>query len=363
MSKLKKHLEESYQIATCNALKNAERNKIRFDRHVLESTLEIGDRDLVRQVHLWGKHKLADKWEPSAYIIVRRIGELPVYTVRPEGEEGPLRTLHRDLLLPRGSLTLATERMSNPPNPATRPRTRQQVSGGDPNGDGADDTAGSMEDEVPEYWIRIPTTDESHGKALGTLTSTLSPLVGCDPQLPSEAPGYDMSPVVMDPTGREACLDNSHKEKLIEENTISQSVLEEMSDSGELSEGELSEELPQCPDEEKQRSVEVEPEEDTREPLSNVPGDISSDIERHESSQEPECSMRRSQRKKEKTERFQYRELGNPLVLVAQAFFHGLTNAFTNSLNGVDFVETSLPSAFDKAVTCQPVRANAMGHA
>lgn len=54
--KLKKKLEESYQIATSNALTNAERNKIRFDRHVVDSTLEVGDRVLVRQIRLRGKH-------------------------------------------------------------------------------------------------------------------------------------------------------------------------------------------------------------------------------------------------------------------------------------------------------------------
>lgn len=52
VSNLKKHLEESYQIAADNILKNAERNKMRFDRHAVDSTLEVGDRVLVRQVRL-----------------------------------------------------------------------------------------------------------------------------------------------------------------------------------------------------------------------------------------------------------------------------------------------------------------------
>lgn len=98
----------------------------------------------MRQVRLQGKHKLTDKWEPSVYIVVCRAGELPVYTVKPEGE-GPLRTLHWDLLLPSGFLAVSTKKASNPPNPASRPRTRQQVSGGDFDEDGADDTARSLE--------------------------------------------------------------------------------------------------------------------------------------------------------------------------------------------------------------------------
>lgn len=58
---LKSHLEESYRIVTRNALKTAERNKARFDRHVTEFTLDVVDRVLVRNVKLRGKHKLADK--------------------------------------------------------------------------------------------------------------------------------------------------------------------------------------------------------------------------------------------------------------------------------------------------------------
>lgn len=170
VSNLKKHLEESYQIAAHNAFKNAERNKMRFDRHVVDSTLEVGDRVLVRQVHLQGKHKLADKWEPSVYIEVCRAGELQVYTVRPEGKEGPVPTLHRDLLLSCGFLSVTSEMVSNPPNHVSRPRTRQPVSGGDSNEDGAEDTAESMEDDVPEYWLRIPTTGKSREEASGTLT-------------------------------------------------------------------------------------------------------------------------------------------------------------------------------------------------
>ncbi|KAJ8286180.1 hypothetical protein GJAV_G00035430 [Gymnothorax javanicus] len=49
---LKSHLEESYRIATRSAAKVAERNKIRFDKRVTPSTLDIGDRVLVRNVSI-----------------------------------------------------------------------------------------------------------------------------------------------------------------------------------------------------------------------------------------------------------------------------------------------------------------------
>ena len=86
MHDLKGRLEESYRVATENASKTAERNKQRFDRRVVESTLETGDRVLVRNVWIRGKHKLADKWEPEIHIVVKRAGDLPVYTVKPEGK-------------------------------------------------------------------------------------------------------------------------------------------------------------------------------------------------------------------------------------------------------------------------------------
>ena len=92
---LKSHLEESYKIATGNAEKVMQRNKTRYDKHVTASELSVGDRVLVRNVRLRGKHKLADKWESDVYIVVKRAGTLPVYTVRPENKEKPSRTLHR----------------------------------------------------------------------------------------------------------------------------------------------------------------------------------------------------------------------------------------------------------------------------
>lgn len=70
--------------------KTTERNKVRFDRRVTESSLEEGDRVLVRNVRLRRKYNLADRWDPVVHIVVGRAGELLVYTVRPEKQECPL---------------------------------------------------------------------------------------------------------------------------------------------------------------------------------------------------------------------------------------------------------------------------------
>lgn len=123
---LKSQLRESYQLATKNAEKVADKNKKRFDVRVRESTLEAGDRVLVRNLRLRQKHKLADRWESKVYIVQKRAGDLPVYVVCPEGQDGPTRTLHRDLLLPCGFLSEEEEVVE--PKPARRLRTKQTFS-------------------------------------------------------------------------------------------------------------------------------------------------------------------------------------------------------------------------------------------
>lgn len=123
---LRSRLEESYQLATKNAAKSAEKNKTWFDERVRPSALAEGDRVLVCNVKLRGKHKLEDKWEKDIYIVVKRAGDLPVYTMRPETDSAGLtQTLHRDLLLPCGFLPASTTPES-PVNSGRRPQTHSQ---------------------------------------------------------------------------------------------------------------------------------------------------------------------------------------------------------------------------------------------
>lgn len=123
---LRSRLEESYKVATENAKKTADRNKARFDKHVVDSTLTEGDRVLVRNVRLRGKQKLADKWESDVYVVIKQSGDIPVYVVKPETKDGLLRTLHRDLLLPCGFLPLTPVEVELVTKERPRrPRTRQ----------------------------------------------------------------------------------------------------------------------------------------------------------------------------------------------------------------------------------------------
>ena len=62
-SKLQKRLKFAYQVASSEAQKSAGRQKLIYDSKVRESTVDIGNRGLNRNVGLKGKHKLADKWD------------------------------------------------------------------------------------------------------------------------------------------------------------------------------------------------------------------------------------------------------------------------------------------------------------
>ncbi|KAK7881158.1 hypothetical protein WMY93_029567 [Mugilogobius chulae] len=144
VANLRSRLEYCYQLASKSAEKSAARNKSRFDRRVTPSCLEAGDRVLVRNVRLRGKHKLEDKWESDVYVVLRRAGDLPVYTVRSEKHpDAPCRTLHRDLLLPCGFLPVDLGGSSPQPSPARRPVTRSQRP--------VDSVVEQLEDEEEEW--------------------------------------------------------------------------------------------------------------------------------------------------------------------------------------------------------------------
>jgi hypothetical protein len=72
-----------------------------YDIRVREAKLESGDRVLVRNVGLKGKHKLADKWGRDVYIVAEQPNpDVPVFLVKKEHGRGNPRTVHRNLLYP-----------------------------------------------------------------------------------------------------------------------------------------------------------------------------------------------------------------------------------------------------------------------
>ena len=153
---LRQRLQESYSLAAKNFQKMGEKNKARFDKKVRAAELLEGDRVLVRNVNIRGKHKLADRWEQKIHVVVRRIRDSPVYVVKPETGEGPQRTLHRDLLLPCGFLPVTEIREHSPPaDTSKKMKLRDKTTKGtQEDADCQEDESYSDEDELyPSSWV------------------------------------------------------------------------------------------------------------------------------------------------------------------------------------------------------------------
>lgn len=104
VAKLKKDLQRAYRLATEASDSNHQRNKKAHDKHVKEQVLDKGDRVLLRNLGVTGKHKLKCKWLPSPYIVMEKLPNLPVYKIKPERGMGAEKTIHRNHLLPIGYL-------------------------------------------------------------------------------------------------------------------------------------------------------------------------------------------------------------------------------------------------------------------
>ena len=111
VERVKSNLSSAYERASACAAKQHSRNKQRYDSKAWAAPLEVGDRVLVRKVHFKeGPRKLEDKWEDKVYIVVAiPEDKLHVYDVRIEEDvKAKVRRLHRNLLLPMGSIISST---------------------------------------------------------------------------------------------------------------------------------------------------------------------------------------------------------------------------------------------------------------
>ena len=114
---LKEQLSYAYKNACVAMEKASAKNKVRYDAAAKASDLCVGDRVLVRRLGLRRTGKLSDKWEDTIHVVIARRDNMPVYTVQDEDKLGPLRTLHRNYLLPLGFVS----------QPEIKPRTKVNV--------------------------------------------------------------------------------------------------------------------------------------------------------------------------------------------------------------------------------------------
>ena len=121
-TKLKKRLQFAYKVASNEARKNTDRHKRNYDLKVREATLDVGDRVLVRQVGFRGRHKIADRWEKTPYVVIQIPNkDVPVFKVQKESGDQVIKTLHRNMLLPFSAIPGKWE---VPDTPARPQRTR-----------------------------------------------------------------------------------------------------------------------------------------------------------------------------------------------------------------------------------------------
>ena len=125
ISSLRDKLQFAYQLASKRAGEARQKQKSFFDRGIRQVQLNTGDRVLVRKTAFKGKHKLANKWDREPYVITDQPNhDIPVFIVRKEnGTE--TKTLHRNLLLPIGTLPITEE---DPTTPIERPRKKTKAS-------------------------------------------------------------------------------------------------------------------------------------------------------------------------------------------------------------------------------------------
>lgn len=126
---LQKRLKESYDIALKTIESSQQRQKSNYDNRVRGATLDIGDRVLVKVLAFDGRHKIADRWEDSAYVVISQPNlDIPVFCVRREDGIGRQRILHRNHLLPIGFLHGDVPISSSKLRPRPAPRSRKRAS-------------------------------------------------------------------------------------------------------------------------------------------------------------------------------------------------------------------------------------------
>ncbi len=116
---LQQELKSAYELAEENAGKKNAGNKRRYDQRLHYSHLVPGDRVLIRNLGLQGKHKLADRWSTEPYVVQSQMPNLPVFRLNPVSGTGPVKILHRNHILPIGQ-----ELRQEVPHSVPKPRKR-----------------------------------------------------------------------------------------------------------------------------------------------------------------------------------------------------------------------------------------------
>ncbi|RXN05331.1 Retrovirus-related Pol polyprotein from transposon 412 [Labeo rohita] len=314
VKKLRERLQESYELASDNSRKMSEKNKARFDLKVRAAELMPGDRVLVRNLSVRGKHKLADRWEKMVHTVVKRISDGPVYVVKPEKSSGPYRTLHRDLLLPCGFLPASPEEQmpETTLNVNRKHKMRTRASTEVREGDECEEQ--SSDEEEGYFQIPIPEI------------VTRSPLIK---RVDDRSPNSNNVPVKSSDQLNPHAVEFAPRTLPMPRSESNQPVVEPTREAFEIVTGGA----PVLPVSE---SVEIENDPDyvTIEiPEEMVPDSGAESPELSHSSVDTESvPLRRSGRERRPPKTLEYEELGKPILLALTSFFDSLGNILAASL-------------------------------
>lgn len=316
---LRQRLQESYTLAAENSKKTGERNKLRFDAKVRAAELVEGDRVLIRNVNIRGKHKLADKWEKSIHIVVKRIDGGPLYVVKPERGSGPHRTLHRDLLLPCGFLPVEKTPEQGPRLDKAKKMPLRSGKRRDLQTEN-DTSEGNLTDEEEEtYLFEGPPQFATWGPYVQEIESTLQrqPLIPLNPEAPEFSTQHSL-------TSDRMTSDQSVKppELLIETSSDVDQPFPQSRDHVVV-------DIPECDiSREEERNRNVSPNrKDNDTTLPNQHHDIVSQELEEDLNVIPESRLsepRCSHRERHQPHKFTYDELGKPLILAICSLIESL---------------------------------------
>ena len=92
-------LLQAYDSVRGNAERRVNWNQKRYDRNARTLPLLPGERVLIRNFRRRAQGKLAPQWLPLPFVVVSQpYQDRPVFAIRPEGKDGPIRTIHRNNL-------------------------------------------------------------------------------------------------------------------------------------------------------------------------------------------------------------------------------------------------------------------------
>ena len=237
---LKNRLTEAYELARRSLKETRAKQKKDYDVRVRGATIESGDRVLVKILAFEGKHKLADRWEDEPYVVLQQPNpEIPVFVVQRESGEGQKRTLHRNVLLPIGSLSDFFS--TDTPPPKDKSKQRQVLDQKD--GTFVDDESEEEDD------ILLVQSNTTQSDASAVVDTNIRSTFADDDDTTAQTSGDDHESVVVDESSSDDDDHTSLKEVAGVESTVEDYVegttnTSDQLDVEECSDDDINENIP-----------------------------------------------------------------------------------------------------------------------